>query len=101
MILCVSTTAQVSWVAFAKSQLRVIAATAAFQTSQPDSDENQVVDEVRATALKRLNLSSTALLDSHSGLARVELRIEDWALPGFSLIAVPAMAVSGYAVQEN
>jgi Flp pilus assembly protein TadG len=101
MILCIGSTAQVSWVSFAKSQLRVIAATSAFQASQPDSDQNQVVDEVRATALQRLNLSPAARLDTHSGFARVELQVDGWALLGFSLVAAPTMSVTGYAVQEN
>ena len=101
MVLCLSATAQVSWVSFAKSQFRVLAATSAFEASQPDSNKSNLVEVVRANALQRLNLSPSVIFETQNDLARVELLVEGWKLPGLSLISAPTLVVSGYAVTEN
>lgn len=101
IVLCIGATAQVSWVSFAKSQLRVIAATSAFEASQPDTDRRAVLDGARASALQRLNLSPIAMLETQNGLSRIELQLASWSLSSASQVFAPAIEVSGYAVIEN
>lgn len=101
ILLCISATAQLSWVSFAKSQLRVIAATSAFEASQPDSDRNTVIEETRVRALQRLNITSNAMLEIQNGVTRIDLQLPGWSFLGNPLFSAPAIEVSGYAVFEN
>jgi hypothetical protein len=101
IVLCISATAQVSWVSFAKSQLRVIAATSAFEASQPDTDRSSVLEGARASALQRLNISPTSMLEAQNGLTRIELKLDSWSFSSASQVFAPAIEVSGYAVIEN
>jgi len=101
IVICVSGTAQVSWAAFSKSQLRVIAANAAFEASKPDVENGTVISNVGESSFKRLKMIPKATLETQNGVVSVELQLSSWLFLGLPFVSTPSLAVRSFAVAEN
>ena len=101
IVLCVSGTAQVSWAAFSKSQLRVIAANAAFEASKPDVENGMVISNVGDSSFKRLKMIPKTTLETQNGVVSVELQLSSWLFLSLPFVSTPSLAVRSFAVAEN
>jgi Flp pilus assembly protein TadG len=101
LIICLSASAQVSWTSYSKTQLRVEAATAAFEAGQPDSDLSNIQQKVKANVAARLKACSSPVVNAQNGLSRVEIKLPAWNVLGLLNVFVPSITVSSHAVNET
>ena len=101
LIICISGSVQVSWTGYSKPQLRVEAATAAFEASQPDSDLSNIQQKVKANVAARLKAYSSPVVYVQNGLSQVEIKLPAWNVLGLLNVFVPSITVSSHAVNET
>lgn len=101
LVVCISGSAQVSWVSYSKTQLRVEAATAAFEAGQPDSDLSNIQQRVKANVASKLKTSTVPAVNVQNGLSQVEIKLPAWNVLGLPNVFVPFIVVSSHAVNET
>ena len=101
LIICISGSVQVSWTGYSKTQLRVEAATAAFEAGQPDSDLSNIQQKVKANVAARLKACSSPVVNAQNGLSRVEIKLPAWNVLGLLNVFVPSITVSSHAANET
>jgi hypothetical protein len=100
LIVCVSSTVQVSWAGYTKTQLRLEAAYAAFEAGQPDTELQNLIHKVSADLVARVNSKSVPIIKNQNGLSSVEIRIPTWNALGFLNVFAPSMVVTSHAASE-
>ena len=101
MLFLMSATLGVCWVAYVKTQARVVAGKAAFQLSQPDSEISEVIANATNELQSKLGPSPMRVEGRLSGnFAEIRLTTPARILPGFSELHLPELEVISHEVQE-
>lgn len=101
LVLLFGSTVSISWLALAKSQLRIIAAEAVFQAAQPDSEEGEVRTTINTSAAKKLGAQVQDLNISYlNDLVTVELSYAPSMQFGFAGIFSPHLRVTSHGALE-
>jgi hypothetical protein len=102
MLAIASSTIGLSWFAFERVSLRVLAVESAWRFSQPDFEQTDLNDFVSNELVKQTGMNRF-LLDTEraNGVSSVSLLVDQIALPGGLSLSAPELKMSSHAPLEN